>query len=251
MGPPWTEAFIVILAAIGIVLVVTRKGLGNFDVRLLDFLVLYTLIMLIVYSAVPYKTPWCLLGFYHGLILLAGVGVVTILKLIKPMLARIVVGAFFFTATTDLCLQSFLASFVSYADTSNPYVYSQPTQDVLKIAARVEQVSKSDSAGTKMAVWVVCPAGDYWPLPWYLRSFENVGWWNDVNEITGPAPVVIAASDFEGRLIDRLFEVSPPGKKNLYVPLFETYTELRPGVELRGYIIKDLRDKLQISNAEH
>lgn len=245
MGPPWTEAFIVIMGAIGILLIVTRYGLTNLNTRLLDFLVFYTLIMLVVYSAVPYKTPWCLLGFYHGLILLAGVGVVTVLKLIKPMVARIVVGAFFFTATTDLCLQSFLASFVSYADTSNPYVYSQPTEDVLKIAARVKQASKADPSGTKMAVWVVCQDGDYWPLPWYLRSFENVGWWNDVNEIQGPAPVIIAAPDFEARLIERLFEVSPPGEKNLYVPLLETYTELRPSVELRGYIIKDLRDKLQ------
>jgi predicted membrane-bound mannosyltransferase len=167
------------------------------------------------------------------------------------MMARFVVAAFFFTATTDLCLQSFLASFVSYDDTSNPYVYSQPAQDVLKIAARVEQVSEADPTGRKMPVWVVCTAGDYWPLPWYLRSFENVGWWNDVNEIRAPAPVVIAQADLEERLINRLYDVSPPGQKNLYVPLFENYIELRPGVELRGYIIKDLLDNHQKSNAEH
>jgi hypothetical protein len=207
--------------------------------------------MLIVYSSIPYKTPWCLLSFYQGLILLAGVGAVTILKLIKPALARFIVAAFFLTATTDLCLQSFLASFVSYADVSNTYVYYQPTEDVLKIAAKVEQVSKADPAGNKMPVWVVCSGGDYWPLPWYFRSFENVGWWNDVNEIKAPAPVVIADAQLQDALINRLYEVSTPGKKNLYVPLFETYTELRPGVELRGYITKDLRDNLQKSNAEH
>jgi hypothetical protein len=29
-------------------------------------LAFYTLILLALYSAIPYKTPWCLLGFLHG-----------------------------------------------------------------------------------------------------------------------------------------------------------------------------------------
>jgi uncharacterized protein (TIGR03663 family) len=251
MGPPWTEGFVVILALAGAVLIVARKGIDNLDKRLLDFLVLYTAISLIVYSAIPYKTPWCLLGFYHGMILLAAVGIIAILNLIGPLLARIVVSIFFLTAAADLCLQAFLGSFVSFADTSNPYVYSQPTTGVLKITEKIEKVSQAYPTRREMPIWVVCPNGDYWPLPWYLRSFKNAGWWNDVNEITLPAPVVIAAPELEDRLINRLFNVSPAGKQNLYVPLFDTYIELRPGVELRGYVTKDLLDKLQKSNAEH
>jgi len=248
-GPPWTEASVVILAVIGAILVVARKGLGKLDVRLLDFLALYTVIMLVVYSAIPYKTPWCLLSFYHGMILLAAVGVVTILNLLGRVLTRVIVAAFFLTVATDLCLQAFLASTVCYADLSNPYVYSQPTDDVLKIAARIEQVSDAHPARREMPVFVVCPEGDYWPLPWYLRSFRNVGWWDGVNEISGPAPVVIASPGFESRLITRLYDLSPPGQKNLYVPLFDAYVELRPGVELRGYVTKDLWDQYQQQNA--
>ena len=30
--------------------------------------------MVVVYSFLPYKTPWCLVGFYYGMLLLAGVG---------------------------------------------------------------------------------------------------------------------------------------------------------------------------------
>jgi uncharacterized protein (TIGR03663 family) len=248
-GPPWTEASVVILAAVGVILIVARKGLGKLDVRLLDFLVLYTGFMLVVYSAIPYKTPWCLLSFYHGMILLAAVGIVAILNLLGRILIRVVVAAIFLAVATDLGLQAFLASTVCYADLSNPYVYSQPTDDVLKIATRVEQVSDAYPARRQMPVFVVCPDGDYWPLPWYLRSFKNVGWWNDVNEIGSPAPVVIASPVFESRLITRLYDLSPPGRKNLYVPLFDAYVELRPGVELRGYVTKDLRDQYQQQNA--
>jgi uncharacterized protein (TIGR03663 family) len=248
-GPPWTEASVVILAAVGVILIVARKGLGKLDCRLLDFLALYTGFMLAVYSAIPYKTPWCLLSFYHGMILLAAVGIVAILNLLGRVLTRVIVAVILLTVATDLSLQAFLASTVCYADLSNPYVYSQPTDDVLKIATRIEQVSDAHPARREMPVFVVCPDGDYWPLPWYLRSFKNVGWYNDVNEIGSPAPVVIDSPGFESRLITRLYDLSPPGRKNLYVPLFDAYVELRPGVEMRGYVTKDLRDQYQQQSA--
>jgi len=244
-GPPWTEGLVVISAIIGMVLIVARKGLGKLDLRLLDFLVYYTVIMLVIYSAIPYKTPWCLLGFYHGMIILAAVGVIAILNLIARKSARLIVVIFLLAVATDLGLQAFTASAISYADINNPYVYSQPTDDVLKIAERVELVSRANPAGNKMPVYVVCTGGDYWPMPWYLRSFENVGWFDDVNQIIAPAPVVIAAPALESQLITRLFDISPPGQKNLYVPLFDNYVSLRPGVEIRGYITKDLADKFR------
>ena len=44
--------------------------------------------MLVVYSAIPYKTPWCLLGFLHGMILLAGVGAVVLVRSARGVLAQ-------------------------------------------------------------------------------------------------------------------------------------------------------------------
>ena len=250
-GPFWTEAFIVVLAVIAVLLIIARKGIGKLDHRLLDFLVIYTAISLAVYSAIPYKTPWCLLSFYHGFILLAGVGVAALINLSGRLLTRVIFVALFVTLAMDLSLQAILASFPRDIDYSNPYVYAHPTADVLKVAQRIEDVSKAHPAGNQMTVLVVCPQGDYWPLPWYLRSFINVGWYNDVNEIKSPAPVVIASPQFEDRLISRLFDLSPPGQKNLYVPLFDSYIELRPQVELRGYVTKDLWDKWRSSVSEN
>ncbi len=244
-GPPWTEAFILIMSVIGIFLVVARYGLGKIDLCLLDFLVVYTLIMIGFYSAIPYKTPWCLLSFYQGLILLAAIGIISVLNLIKWKSARVIVAVFFLIVTMDLTLQAVLSSFACYTDTSNPYVYAQPTTDVFKITRRVEEVADACHEGRKMPVFVVCTESDYWPLPWYLRSFENLGWWDDVNQLPLPAPVVIASAELEAPLIAKLYQLAPPGKKNLYVPLFDGYTELRRDVELRGYVTKDLWDEYQ------
>ena len=39
----------------------------------------------------------------------------------------------------------------------------------------------------------------------------------------------------EPALVRRLYDVPPPGERELYVSIFERPLELRPGVELRGY----------------
>jgi predicted membrane-bound mannosyltransferase len=161
------------------------------------------------------------------------------------------VVVFFATFATDLVLQAFVANFIAFASPGNPYVYAHPTKDVLTIAGRIDDISVAYPAGRDMPVLVVCPGGDYWPLPWYLRSFKNVGYYNDVNEIRSPAPVVIASAGFQDQLISRLFDISPAGQKNLYVPLFDKGIELRPQVELRGYVTKDLWDQWQSSKSDN
>jgi hypothetical protein len=171
------------------------------------------------------------------------------LNLLRGILARLVVSAFLITIAIDLAVQAFTASCISYADPANPYVYAQPTKDVIKISQRIDEISKLLPAGSELPIWMVCPGGDYWPLPWYLRGFKNVGWCSDVNEVRLPASIVIVSAGLENELVERLYKLSPAGKKNLYVPLFDNYIELRPGIELKGLITKDLLDELQKLNA--
>ncbi|MHC4753040.1 MAG: flippase activity-associated protein Agl23 [Planctomycetota bacterium] len=90
-GPIWTEALIVLLAIVGFIAAITRKGLFPANVGLLRFVAFYTLILTIVYSVIPYKTPWCMLGFLHGMILLAGLGAVVLVRLVPNVLPRLIV----------------------------------------------------------------------------------------------------------------------------------------------------------------
>jgi uncharacterized protein (TIGR03663 family) len=251
MGPPWTEGFIVVMALVGLVVIISKRSVSGLDSNLLNFIAGYTVIMTVIYSAIPYKTPWCLLSLYHGMILLAAIAVVAILKSLRLAMSRIIMVAFFVVFTADLGLQAYMASRFFNIELGNPYVYAHPTKDVFTVVQRVEEVSRAYPAGREMPVLVVCPDGDYWPLPWYLRSFKTVGYYNDVNEIRSPAPVVIASAGFQDQLIGKLFDISPAGQKNLYVPLFDKAIELRPQVELRGYITKDLWDQWQSSKPDN
>ncbi|MHC4482900.1 MAG: flippase activity-associated protein Agl23 [Planctomycetota bacterium] len=240
LGPVWTEAIIVILAVVGFIVAITRKGVAAVDFGLLRFIAFYTLIMAVVYSAVPYKTPWCLLGFLHGMILLAGVGAVTVTKLVPNVLPRLIVMCLLVGASLHLVWQAYLGSYRFYADTRNPYVYAHPVTDVVTIAQRIEQIAHVHPDGNNMHIQVICPGSDYWPLPWYLRSFPRVGWWNEVDEQTPAAPVIIASPSVGPAVKNKLDKL-----KNPYVPLFNLYKELRPQVELRGYVRKDLWDSYQ------
>ena len=70
-GPSWSEGLIVALAAGRILWQRCADGL-----LLLRLIAFYTFWLTLIYTVLPYKTPWCLLGFYHGMILLAGAGAV-------------------------------------------------------------------------------------------------------------------------------------------------------------------------------
>ncbi len=244
-GPIWTEAIIIVLAVIGFICAMAPRASRLGDRRFLIFIAFYTLIMTAVYSAVPYKTPWCLLGFLHGMILLAGVGAAALIKLAPDLFTRVLISVLLFAGIVNLAFQAYLANYKFYADYRNPYVYAHPTTDVFAITERVEAIARFHEDGHKMNIQVICPQHDYWPLPWYLRFFSKVHWCDNVADDVISAPLIIASPKFEQELLAKLYQLPPPGEKNLYVPLFDTYMELRPQIELRGYITKDLWDRFK------
>jgi uncharacterized protein (TIGR03663 family) len=246
-GPVWSEALIVLLAGVGFVVAITRKGIAVVNFHLFTFIAFYTLIMTVLYSVIPYKTPWCLLGFLHGMILLAAVGAVAVIKLAPNVLPRLIVILLLLGGGAHLAWQGYLGSYKYYADPTNPYVYAHPVPDVVTIAERVKEIAQVHPDGYEMHIQVICPEHDHWPLPWYLRRFEKgtIDWWDKVADDVPAAPVIIASPSVEQELMRKLYELPPPGKKNLYVPLFDSYMELRPQVELRGYVTKDLWDSYQ------
>lgn len=244
--PLWSEALIVLLAVVGLFTSIRGKDSGRINSNLLRFIAFYTLIMTAIYSAIPYKTPWSMLGFFHGMILLAAVGAVSISNIkSKKVLCTFIL--LIIASIGHLFVQSYLSNYKYEADPSNPYVYAHPVKDIFAIIERVEKISEIHPDGKDMFIEVICPGDDYWPLPWYLRSFPNVGWWNEVDFSLPAAPVIIASPSVESDLLKKLYELPPPGEKNLYLPLFDNYTELRPQIEIRGYVVKDLWD-LYIQN---
>jgi len=78
-----------------------------------------------------------------------------------------------------------------------------------------------------------------------LRSFEDVQWWRSVPDKAAAAPVILATPDGEDAVATLLYERRPAGERELYMRLFDRAVELRPGLELRGYVSKSLWDKTE------
>ncbi|MBN1126992.1 MAG: TIGR03663 family protein [Sedimentisphaerales bacterium] len=236
-GPVFTEIFILLLALAGTCFVITgrvRQDSGD----LLLFLTIYSWTMMILYSAIPYKTPWCLLGFYHGMILLAGVGIVGLFKISQPRILSFLLPILFAAGVAHLVLQSYLSSFVYDSDSRNPWVYAHTSRNIFIIADWAEKIALANPDKYDMHIQVIIPEKDYWPLPWYLRKFTRVGYWTMVHKEVASAPLIIAKHpEIDAALMHKLYELPPPGQRPAYLILFDV--ELRPQVQLRGYILNE------------
>lgn len=204
-GPWWSEGMILGLALIGMAPAL-RPALAPFANRhLVRFLVLFTLSQAVVYSVIPYKTPWNMLVFLYGFVVLAGVGGVVILDRLPGWWWKAAALALLATGAWHLGVQSWRASFTWHADPRNPYVYGHTSTNLLRLVERVEGLAAVHPRGREMPVQVVAPGDDYWPLPWYLRRFTNVGFYSATPE-TLAAPVIITAPALAGQTEERLGE---------------------------------------------
>ena len=174
------------------------------------------------------------------MILLAGIGVVWTCQHAPKLLAVALVGL----GVGNLGWQARAASFQYSSDPRNPWVYAHTGTDVFLIAKQMAALAAADPAGRAMPVQIFTRE-NLWPLPWYLRRYTEVRWWNGVSDTAPLAPVILATPDMEPALLHRIYEVPPPGQREMYVNMFDRYVELRPRVEVRGYVAKSLWDDLR------
>ena len=242
--PFWTEGLILVLAVVGGLTPWAETTPQGADARGVRFVALYTVLLLVEYSAIPYKTPWCVLGILSGLVLLAGVGAVALVTAFRGVVARGLVAVAVCAGALHLGFQAFAASFRFPADPRNPYVYAQTTADVYSIVDRLKDLARAEDEGTGLSVQIIS-RHNLWPLPWYLRDFPNVEWWNGVSDDATTASAILLTPEMEPAIVRRLYEVPPPGERELYVSLFDRPLELRPGVEVRGYVRSALWEKVR------
>jgi len=180
---PWSGWIVFGLAAAGVTL---RWNLAW--VRLLFF---FTMMQGIIYSFIPYKTPWLELNILAPASLLAGVGAASwwaAAGKFRPVLVLLAVVGFW-----GLGRETRQTCFIHPADARNPLAYSPSSEDIENLVSSVAQLKSKYPNNSANFIQVVSP--DYWPLPWYLRRLEPVGYWNEIPPaITGD--IVITSPDF-------------------------------------------------------
>jgi len=188
------------------------------------FVASWAILIYLVYSYIPYKTPWLILNILLPLSLLGGIFIGGISKLIRKGWHYAVFYLFYVGIMGFICYQSIILNFINYDDERCGLVYVQTKRDVYNLLNRLEVLTKA--CGKNMVINVV--SKEYWPLPWYFRDYKNARFWGSV--IDNPnAPVILVDSKGDAELKKKM---KGDYKKERFV--------LRPGVWLTAYIQKGL-----------
>lgn len=188
------------------------------------FMSAWTVLIYVIYSYIPYKTPWLIVNILLPLAIMGGIFTNGIFGILRKtwhyaVFYSVYVGIFGF-----ICYQSVLLNFVNYDDERCELVYVQTKRDVYNLLNRLE--SLSNVCGKNLTINIV--SKEYWPLPWYLRNYKNAKFWGTV--IDNPnAPVILVDKGGEGKLKGK---IKGNYKKERFI--------LRPGVWLIAYIQEGL-----------
>jgi uncharacterized protein (TIGR03663 family) len=230
-SPPWTEAVILLLALIGAAAGFCGNRARVVSPALVRFLSFFTLALTGIYTGIGYKTPWCALNFWLGVILLAGVGAGVLIESFRDKLTRTLMTSLIGAGALHLGIQAWLLTREFPADLRNPYVYAQTSPHEREFVARVQAIARVAPDGFATVVKVISRES-YWPLPWALREFKNVGWYDEL-PADPYAPIVLTSAKLDAKLDDK-------SEKRW---IMTGYYELRPNVFLELYVERGLWEK--------
>jgi hypothetical protein len=200
----WTQALIGGLAIVGMLNAFLDRRRADHKRAALVALSTYAIVLLIIYSVIPYKTPWSVMGVVYAFALLSGLGARTIFRVftdvpaIKFALALALAGGIY-----NLCRQTSYAVDLGYtgetryaaSESHNPYAYSHTVPNLVALSARIHELARKNPAGKAMPVQVI-QSEQGWPLPWYLRDLTHVGYQSEIPAKID-APVLVVDADRE------------------------------------------------------
>ncbi len=234
----FSELIIISFFIFGLLRVFLKANSAVEGIDFIKFISVLTLVLIIVYSAIPYKTPWTMMSFWQGIILVAAFGLAELKKFFSAFywnLTAVLIAVFLFA-------QAYFNAVVYSSSPENPFVYSHAEREIKAVEPLLTEITAVQSEYLSTPIYVAASKSDYWPLPWYLRKFKNTSWNETITNDVYKFPIILASTDLENVLIKNLYTLPPAGSVNLYVPLFDSTMYIRPGKEIRGYIRKDYLD---------
>src|SRR5579859_6028882 len=175
----WSGALLVALSLLGFIIVLKRR-----DASLANWLAYYALLIVAIYSLIPYKTPWLALNLWLPLALLFGIALAALGRWSLRNLSR-------YAALSLICALAALIAvliahdtrqrvFLQPADERNPYAYAHTSDDILGVPTEIEDLARQSGIAIPSIAVI---ATDPWPLPWYLRHFSRVGFWQPGQQV--------------------------------------------------------------------
>ena len=139
----------------------------------LRFLAIYGLGVLLAYSIVPYKTPWCIISIAWPFLFLGA----ALLEFIAKQLNRLVAVLVALPLFAHAAWKSYDLNFVKFDNAKELYVYVQTFREYRNFVDPIlEKGAKNPESKTKLSGLVLLSS--YFPIPWDLGEFPNIGYYN-------------------------------------------------------------------------
>lgn len=187
-GLLWHQVALSALAVTGLGVAIGARRETTPVARFARGTAVYTVLIVGLFSAFAYKTPWHAVHFVPGFALLAAFALAAVARL--PT-GRLVAAAMALATLGTLYQQTGRAAFLRPGDARNPYAYVHSSADVRKFRPAAE-AALARSPG--QPIHVIIENREYWPLPWYFRGLPNVGYWPDPPQSIDGALVIASAS---------------------------------------------------------
>jgi uncharacterized protein (TIGR03663 family) len=212
------ESPILALATVGALIALWRVRRNRFAL----FVALWGFGLLAAYSLINYKTPWLALSMIVPFALVGGYAVNVIYKA-NPAAALVALAV----ALAVCAYQAYQVNLVHYDEDAYIYVYAHTKRSYVDLINEVERIAQLDEKKFETPINVAAP--EYWPMPWYLRNYKNVGYLGHVPATANEA-VIIASKAQNAEVLAK------HGARYLLVKDYE----MRPGVTLTLYVRRDL-----------
>lgn len=197
LGIWWSEAGVAMFGIVACVL----AALKNREQTVVTFIALSVFLHLLVYSLIGYKTPWLMTLPWAMACLLGGLVFSRHIRpngIAKPALLCSCFGLCLLYQTHQ-CLQA-NGRLSNHAD--NPYAYVPTSKNVTQLP---DWLKKMEAAAPNKSLEPMAVIGQsFWPLPWYLRDFDMVGYWPEAMEDIAYFPIVVSMPEHAARINELL-----------------------------------------------
>ncbi len=154
-------------------LIACLRYVGPSDARLR-----YTAIMaggvVLAYSIIPYKTPWCIISMIWPFYLVLGALLDEAAARWKKSWLPWAVAAPLLAGSVFLCWR---LNFYRFTDDSEPYVYVQTYPEIRTLTDPLLALAEKDPRAYHLPGLILLDS--YYPLPWILGDFTRVGYYGD------------------------------------------------------------------------
>ena len=128
----------------------------------------------IIYSFIPYKTPWCIMSILWPFVIVTGLlfEYICIANRSRYFSVAILLLVLLAIGIGHSAVVGYRLNFKNYTNSAEPYVYVQTKEDVTVIEDIIREKIQISPNVQNMTVWISLK--DPWPLPWIFSRFPHV-----------------------------------------------------------------------------